>query len=197
MNRKILCAALAPALILPACEPAASPANDSVATTQTAPTAEPAANADASVPARPEAPEAPAAEKPDFTPPALTPEAERGETGARNILLSFARAIELKEFGQAWTLLSPADQRKWSKAQFAGMFADLGKINVAIPTGSMGAAAGSSYYSAPVTITANDKQGRPVRIEGKAVLRRVNDVDGSTVEQRRWHFETLTLDWTH
>ena len=44
---------------------------------------------------------------------------------------------------------------------------------------------------------ANIACGRPVRIEGKAVLRRVNDVPGSTEAQRRWHFETLTLDWTH
>lgn len=134
---------------------------------------------------------------PDLTPPVLTPEAEQGVKGARNVLLSFARAIELTQFDQAWALLSPADKEKWSRPEFAKMFADLGKITVAVPTGTMEGAAGSSYYTAPVTITANDKDGRPVRIEGEAVLRRVNDVPGATPAQLRWHFETLKLDWTH
>lgn len=129
--------------------------------------------------------------------PKLTPEAERGIDGARNMLLSFARAIEQKEYGHAWSLLSPDDKRKWSRAEFAAIFADLGDVSIAIPTGSMEGAAGSSFYTAPITVTGNDKAGRPVRIEGKAVLRRVNDVDGSTLEQRRWHFQMLTLDWTH
>ena len=193
MDRKIICAAFAPSMLV-ACEQAAIPGNDAVSTNEPTPATGPVADAGTGAPATPEAP---AADKPDLRPPLLTPEAERGEKGARNVLLSFARAIELKEFGQAWALLSPADQEKWSKASFADMFAGLGKITVAMPSGTMGAAAGSIYYTAPVTITANDKDGRPVRIEGEAVLRRVNDVDGSTAEQRRWHFENLTLDWTH
>ena len=134
---------------------------------------------------------------PDLTPPELTPEAERGVEGARNVLLSFARAIEQKEYGQAWALLSPADKRKWSETQFAALFADLHEAIVAVPTGTMEGAAGSIYYTAPVSVTGTDKDGRPVRIEGEAVLRRVNDVDGATPAQLRWHFEKLTLDWTH
>ena len=135
--------------------------------------------------------------RPDLTPPVLTPEADRSVEGARNVLLSFARAIEHKEYGQAWALLSPADKQKWSEAQFAALFADLDGTIVAVPTGTMEGAAGSIYYTAPVTITATDKDGRPVRIEGEAILRRVNDIDGATPAQLRWHFETLTLDWTH
>ena len=134
---------------------------------------------------------------PDLTPAKLTPEAEKGAKGARNVLLSFARAIELKEFDQAWAMLSPGDKQKWSKTAFAKMFADLGKITVAIPDGTIEGAAGSLYYTSPITITANDNNGRPVRIEGKSVLRRVNDVDGATPAQLRWHFDHLTLDWTH
>ncbi len=134
---------------------------------------------------------------PDLTPPELTPEAEHGVEGARNVLLSFARAIEQEQYDQAWSLLGPADRQKWSRTEFAALFADLAKVTVAVPDGTMEGAAGSSYYAAPIAITGNDKEDRPVRIEGQAVLRRVNDVDGATKEQRRWHFETLTLDWTH
>jgi hypothetical protein len=182
MNRIETCAALAGALILAACNPeptppATAPANDVQIETGTAPAVNGAQ---------------------DSKPPVeLTPEAERGETGARDLLLDFARAIELGRFGEAWALLSPADKRNLSAAQFTAMFADLGKITVAVPTGRLEGAAGSSYYTAPITITANDKAGRPVRYEGEAVLRRSNAVDGATPAQRRWHFETLKLDWTH
>ena len=134
---------------------------------------------------------------PDLTPPTLTPEAEKTETGARNVLTSWARAIELQEYDQAWSLMSDADQAKWSKAAFARLFADLDEITVAVPGGTMEGAAGSSYYTVPVTITATDPDGRPVRYEGEMVLRRVNDVPGATPEQLRWHVESTTLDWTH
>jgi len=193
MTCKTLCSTLALALALAACGQAATPPpleNETVVADGEAPA--PAAQA-----ASNNSPAVSEDGAPDLTPPVLTDEAERTEKGARNVLLSFARAIELKQFDQAWALLSPADKAKWSRARFAAMFADLGKITVAIPTGEMEGAAGSSFYSAPVTITADDKDGRPVRIEGKAVLRRTNDVPGSTEAQRRWHFETLTLDWTH
>lgn len=129
--------------------------------------------------------------------PKLAQEAERGVKGARNFLLSFASAIEQKRYGQAWALLSPTDKQKWSRSEFNAMFADLGKTTVAIPIGTTDGAAGSLYYTAPVTIAGLTKDGRPVRIEGEAVLRRVNDVDGATSAQQRWHFETLTLAWVH
>jgi hypothetical protein len=196
MTRNHRYAAFAASLMLFACSPADVPANDAEPATDATPTeARPVENPAVAPVDRNSETASEAA--PDLTPPILTPEAERGEKGARNVLLSFARAIELKQFGQAWALLSPADKAKWSRADFATMFADLGKITVAVPTGTMEGAAGSSYYTAPVTITANDKDGRPVRIEGEAVLRRVNDVPGATAVQLRWHFEKVTLDWTH
>jgi len=200
MKSKKARVALLPALMLWACGPTQSPQEDAAPPPSTAPTVD--ASADAQADARPgqlPAPKADVADdgSPDLTPPALTPEAERGVEGARNVLLSFARAIEQRVYGQAWALLSAADQRKWSRADFAAMFADLADTSVAIPTGTMEGAAGSLYYTAPVTITGSDRQGRPIRIEGEAVLRRVNDVEGATPAQLRWHFETLTLAWTH
>ncbi len=132
-----------------------------------------------------------------ITPVLLTPEAERGEKGARNLLLAFARAIEQRDYGTGWALLAPADQRKWSKADFAALFADLDRPTVAVPTGTIEGAAGSSYYTAPITVTGTGRDGRPVRLEGEAVLRRVNDVDGANPAQLRWHFDRLTLAWTH
>ena len=190
--------ALVPALALAACnqaattpEPAARPGSDTVLAESASPPASPASEL-----------ATPAADSinggyPALTPPVLTPEAEKGVTGARNFLLAFARAIERKAFDQAWTLLSPGDKQKWSRPGFAKMFADLRKITVATPDGTSEGAAGSIYYTSPIAITATDKQSRPIRIAGEAVLRRVNDVDGATPAQLRWHFDHLTLDRAH
>lgn len=134
---------------------------------------------------------------PRLVPPTLTPGAERSETGARSVLLTWTRAIELQEFDQAWALLPGSAQAKWGHAEFAALFEGLQKITVAAPDGTMEGAAGSSYYTAPVTITANDENGRPVRYEGEVVLRRVNDVPGASEEQLRWHIDQLSLDWAH
>ena len=134
---------------------------------------------------------------PNLDPAPLTPEAEKTETGARNVLLAFARAIELKEWDQAWAMLDDASKARWPKAQWTSMFDDLRAITVAVPNGSMEGAAGSSYYSTDLTITADDAQGRPIRYEGPIVLRRSNDVPGATVTQRHWSIYELTLDATH
>lgn len=195
MTRFAAMLAVVPALMLAGCDRTADPAAEK---RDLAPTSsDPAPLPDAPQPGEPAATSAPAPAAPDLTPPKLVPEAERGETGARSLLLSFARAIELKEFGQAWSLLSPADRRALPRDRFAAQFADLGEITVAVPTGSMEGAAGSLIYTAPITITADDRDGRPIRYEGEVVLRRVNDVPGATPAQLRWHFQTLTLDWTH
>ncbi|WP_390548914.1 hypothetical protein [Qipengyuania sp. MTN3-11] len=134
---------------------------------------------------------------PELSPSPLAPDAERTETGARNVLLAFARAIELREYDQAWTMLGRSAKEKWSKARFNALFDGLSDITVAVPGGRMEGAAGSSYYTSEATITGTDADGRPVRIEGPIVLRRVNDVPGSTVDQRRWHIQSVDLAWTH
>jgi hypothetical protein len=135
--------------------------------------------------------------EPNFVPPTLTEDAESGVKGARNVLLSFAGAIEQKKYHQAWALLSSADKLKWSQNAFADIFAGLEKSTVAIPDGRTGGGAGSVYYTVPVIITGSDKDGRPVRFEGKANLSRVNKSDGATRSQMQWHFEKFALDWVH
>ena len=201
MKRIALNSAMSAALILAACsDPAPQDEQLSTLPAEDVPPPQAMPSADQPSPATP--PSAPVGNGvndgyPDLTPSALTPDAERSAKGATNVLQSWARALELEEWDQAWNLLSPADRKTWSKAEWAAMFADLSKITVAFDGGQMEGAAGSSYYTAPVTITANDKDGRPVRYEGQAVLRRVNDVPGASAEQLRWHFERLTLDWTH
>lgn len=204
MFRSSLTLSLVVATVLGGCEPAADPAASNSATSGTQ-----ASVVKAREPGPVEVSPRPAAPpmvspvggvndgSPDLTPPRLAPEAERGVKGARSLLLSWARAIELEEFDQAWAMMGEAGRGQWSKAEFAEIFAGLGDITVAVPDGEMEGAAGSSYYSSQATITATDADGRPVRIESPLFLRRVNDVPGASAEQLRWHFDRVRIDWTH
>ena len=126
---------------------------------------------------------------PDLTPPKLTAEAERGEEGARNVLLYFSRALELKEFNQAYALMRQQARQKTSVAQLTKRFADFGEITVSAPKGTMEGAAGTTYYTAPATITGSNGQ----KLTGDIVLNRVNDVPGATPDQLRWRVYSFDM----
>ena len=67
------------------------------------------------------------------------------------------------------------------------------------PNGAPGAiegAAGSLYVTVPVQIYARQKSGEELHQLGKATLRRVNDVPGSTAAQRAWHIYRIDLKAT-
>ena len=130
---------------------------------------------------------------PDITPAPLTPEAGRTEKGARTNLLAWARGIELREFDQAWNLMGDAAKAQTSRAQFNALFHPLRDITVAVPGGEMEGAAGSSYYTVPTTVTGTRTDGTKVVLKGDVVLRRVNDVDGATPAQLKWHIEQVNL----
>ena len=57
--------------------------------------------------------------------------------------------------------------------------------------GAVEGAAGSSYVEVPVRVYGTLKGGKASSRPGKVVLRRVNDVPGSTAEQRQWHIYRL------
>lgn len=71
--------------------------------------------------------------------------------------------------------------RAWLQAKFPGRDVELGE------PGPAEGAAGSIYIEVPATVA-----GSPL-LSGAVTLRRVNDVPGSTAEQRRWHVESDTL----
>lgn len=75
-----------------------------------------------------------------------------------------------------------------SPHDFAAQWSRLVQPRVTIAPGEQEGAAGSLYYTVPVTIVDG-----PNRIRGTIVLRRVNDVDGASPEQLRWHLESTTL----
>jgi hypothetical protein len=75
-----------------------------------------------------------------------------------------------------------------SEADFAAQWTSLHYPKVSLAKGTSEGAAGSIFYTAPVTITDG-----PRVITGEVVLRRVNDVDGASPEQLRWHIESTSL----
>lgn len=130
-------------------------------------------------------------------PAPLVPEAEKGEKGARNVLLGFARALENGQFDAAFAILGGVARAGQTEAEFDAQWGDLRAISVAILDGDIEGGAGSLYYTSQTTITAKDAAGRPIRFEGPIVLRRVNDVDGASAAQLRWHLESFNVVQTH
>ena len=140
----------------------------------------------------------------ESTPPAthnlpapLVPEAEAGVSGARNVLLGFVRALENGQLATAWALMGDNARGERSEAEFIAEWSDLKNIMVAVVDGEMEGAAGSVYYSSQATITAQDREGRPVRYEGPIILRRSNLAPDSGGPQLRWHVERMDLAQTH
>jgi hypothetical protein len=80
-----------------------------------------------------------------------------------------------------------------SSQQFAAAWDKYQTVKVTVGAGQQEGAAGSSYYEVPVTITGLTRADKPYRLAGRLTLRRVNDVEGATPEQLRWHIERSTL----
>ncbi|MBH8565468.1 hypothetical protein I8748_25385 [Nostoc sp. CENA67] len=59
--------------------------------------------------------------------------------------------------------------------------------------GRLDGAAGSLYIEIPVSITAKSVNGTIKHFKGSYVLRRVNDVPGSTPKQRMWHIYSAKI----
>lgn len=126
---------------------------------------------------------------PHMDPDAPPPAADDTAQGAVRRALEYCDALATRRFGDAYRLWSDSGRASGlTEAEFAAKFADVKVSDCQFgETGPIEGAAGSIYIEVPTTIRGTTKAGRPLRIEGPIILRRVNDVDGSTAEQRRWH----------
>lgn len=77
--------------------------------------------------------------------------------------------------------------------EFAASYEKYAVIKVTLGEGREEGAMGTSYYEAPVILAGQLKNGEDFRMEGPVTLSRVNDVPGSSTEQRTWHIETSSL----
>jgi len=99
-------------------------------------------------------------------------------------LIEQGRWKEAKEF---WCSDAAADRFRTELADYSEVHMEIGK------PGGMEGAAGSSYVTVPVIFYGPKTGGGSHRRAADIILRRVNDVPGSTEAQRRWHIERI--DW--
>lgn len=110
---------------------------------------------------------------------------------AGQIVQQYGALIEQRRLAAARTLwgdLASAKAFEADLARYAEVHLEIGK------PGDMEGAAGSIYIAEPVTFYGKLKSGEQFRRAATITLRRVNDVPGSTEEQRRWHVERI--EWT-
>jgi hypothetical protein len=128
--------------------------------------------------------------------PASEPEGPidpKSAEGAGQVLQSFGALIEQKRFGEARNLwAASAPQAQMSDAEFAARYKEYSEMHLQVGApGDMEGAAGSLYIDIPVVLYGRLANGRQFSRSGTATLRRVNDVPGSTEEQRRWHIASI------
>ena len=103
---------------------------------------------------------------------------------------SYGALIEQKRWKEAAALWSnPAPAGRFASA--LGSYAEA-HLEIGNP-GEAEGAAGSIYVTIPVIFYGDAKPGEPFRRPADVILRRVNDVPGSTEAQRRWRIERI--DW--
>jgi hypothetical protein len=107
----------------------------------------------------------------------------RSAQGASQVVQSYFALVESGRFAEADELWSKGVER----LDLTGYQEVHG--NVGAP-GNVEAGAGSLYVEIPVQIYGRLKDGKEFSSRGIMILRRVNDVPGSTEEQRRWHIMT-------
>ena len=156
---------------------------------QVSPQNDVANTADVDLPATMPAPEAPLSPPPPGQPGGLpddrTPVSEgkidpKSTQGAGQVLQSYFALSEQGKFAEANKLWSDGATRL-DLAKYKEVHGNIGG------PGEMEGAAGSSYVDYPVQIYGRARDGKEFNLRGTMTLRRVNDVPGSTDEQRKWH----------
>jgi membrane-bound inhibitor of C-type lysozyme len=133
----------------------------------------------------PPAPGTPGGLPDDRTPISEAPFTPESAQGAGNVLQSYYALLGQGKTAEAGKLRS--DGKAPDLSPYASYHAQVGG------PGAIEGAAGSLFVEVPVVIYGRLKTGAELHQSGKAVLRRVNDVPGSTPEQRRWHIERIEL----
>ncbi|NOU02131.1 MAG: hypothetical protein HOO94_00615 [Novosphingobium sp.] len=107
----------------------------------------------------------------------------------QDVLFAWAKAVSVKDWATAYGYWGDHGAASgMTLDQFKASWGKLVQPDLEIGKGQLEGAAGSSFYSVPVTIIDGQR-----RIPGEVVLRRSNDVPGADAEQLRWHIESTTL----
>jgi hypothetical protein len=146
--------------------------------------AEPAANeitiVENEAPLNPPAPGEPGGLPDDRTPISEGAIDPKSGQGAGQVLQSYFALAESGRFAEANKLWSVGVERL-DLTGYREVHANIGA------PGNVEGGAGSVYVEIPVQLYGRLKDGKEFNSRGTMTLRRVNDVPGSTEEQRRWH----------
>jgi hypothetical protein len=119
--------------------------------------------------------------------PTVDPKSTRA---AEDLTRSFVSLLNTGKLDEAYMLLGAGAP---PRSDFDQQFASYSNLRVSVgAAGDQEGAAGSIYVSVPLTIS-GVIDGRRASRSATAVLRRVNDVPGSTEAERHWHIERI--DW--
>lgn len=118
--------------------------------------------------------------------------------GAGLVLQHYAALLEQRKFAEARQLWSDNGRASnMTEKEYAESWARYSEIHAEIgKPGDSDGAAGSIYVSVPMRIYGKQANGKPFNMVGEVALRRVNDVDGSTEQQRQWHIASTDLKST-
>jgi hypothetical protein len=143
---------------------------------------------------------APPAVTPTPAPAPATPAPESDKpTAASEVSPEVAAGIAREYFALIGAKQYPMALALWgsnapSKAELAEQYDKYATFDAKVGApGQPEGAAGSSYIEIPVTASAKLKSGGTEKLAGSIVLRRVNDVPGSTQAQRHWHIYRVDL----
>lgn len=110
-----------------------------------------------------------------------------------DVVRQFGDLLEQKDFAKAFGLVD-AQAMGVTEKQFEKQFEGYKTIKSAVGTiGRTEGAAGSLYSTVQLTLSGDKKDGGSYVMTGPVTLRRVNDVPGSTEDQRRWHIVKMEL----
>jgi hypothetical protein len=127
--------------------------------------------------------------------PQLAFDVKNDQQEAVQVIRDYYNEINRRDYQKAYSLWGSngaASQQTFD--QFKQGFADTASTSVTIgKPGEINAGAGSLYIEIPVTVNAVTKKGHRQKFRGSYVLRRVNDVPGSTPDQRRWHLSSANF----
>ena len=131
-------------------------------------------------PLNPPAPGRPGGLPDDRTPIAEGPIDPKSAEGAGQVLQRYFAFVESGNSAEASKLWSEG-ARPFDFSGYKEIYANIGA------PGNPAGAAGSMYVDIPVQLYGRTSDGKEFNARGSMTLRRVNDVPGSTPEQREWH----------
>ncbi|WP_176695955.1 MliC family protein [Phenylobacterium immobile] len=143
----------------------------------------------------PPAPGAPGGLPDDRTPISEAPFTPTSAQGAANVVQTYYAHIGEKDYAAAWKLWRGGGAASnQTQAEFAQGFARYAAYNAQVGApGLTDGAAGSLYIEVPVVIYGRMMNGAELHQSGKVILKRINDVPGSTAQERLWGISQIEL----